>query len=252
MEVLNSFQGKWVYKPGKGNIADALTRLPTYYNFTNVKLVNPTVQVRSADDTLRRVLLTILPSANELHKIKEAYALDPTFQPTSYVLKNGIYYTNGGKIVVPDVPHVKEYIMSQCHDSLFAGHMGRDKTVHTVQQLFTWKGLSEDVTDYIKKCPICQTCKPSTQSNHGQLTLPEQSLTPWHQVSVDFITGIPTTSTGHNAILTVVDRCTKMVHLIPTDEHVNAAEFIQLMQDHVHCKHGLSLDMIHDRDPRFT
>jgi hypothetical protein len=71
-------------------------------------------------------------------------------------------------------------------------------------------------------------------------------------ISVDFITGLSTTSKGHNAILTVVDRCTKMVHLIPTDENVNDPELTQLMHDHVYCKHGLPLDIIHDRDPRFT
>ena len=60
------------------------------------------------------------------------------------------------------------------------------------------------------------------------------------------------TTTGHNAILTVVDRTTKMVHLVPTDETLTAEGFTQLMQDHVFSKHGLSLDIIHDRDPRFN
>jgi hypothetical protein len=166
--------------------------------------------------------------------------------------QDGIFYTNNGKIAVPNVTALKDYIISQCHDSLFAGHMGRDKTISRVQELFHWPNMHKDIADYVDKCHICQTCKPSTQSNHGQLTLPAQADQPWKYISVDFITGLPDTSSGHNAILTVVDRCTKMVHLIKCDEHVNAVEFQQLMQDHVFSKHGLPLDMIHDRDPRFT
>ena len=141
--------------------------------------------------------------------------------------------------------------MAQCHDSLFAGHMGRNKTVHQVQRLFQWKGLIADVNRYVNQCHICQTSKPSTHSNQGLLMLPELEMIPWRNISVDLITGLPTTTTGHNAILTVVDRCTKMVHLIKTDEALTTADFTQLIQDHVFAKHGLPIDIIHDRDPRF-
>jgi len=81
------------------------------------------------------------------------------------------------------------------------------------------------------------------------LILPEISETPWTNISVDLITGLPMTTTGHNTILTVVDRTTKMVHLVPTDDTLIAEG---LMQDHVFSKHGLPLDGIHDRDPRFN
>jgi len=43
-----------------------------------------------------------------------------------------------------------------------------------------------------------------------------------------------------------------MVHLAKTDVNLTAEGFAQLMQDHVFSKHGLPLDIIHDRDPRFT
>ncbi len=126
---------------------------------------------------------------------------------------------------MPDVKSVKDHIISQCHDSLFAGHMGRDKTVHNVQRLFYWPNLDKDVFAYIDSCHICQAVKPSTQSNYGLLTLPTQATEPWKYISVDFITGLPDTTSGHNAILTVVDRCTKRVHLIKCDETVRAVDF---------------------------
>ena len=43
-----------------------------------------------------------------------------------------------------------------------------------------------------------------------------------------------------------------MVHLIPTLDTLTAQGFAQLMQDNIFKLHGLPLDIIHDRDPRFT
>lgn len=45
---------------------------------------------------------------------------------------------------------------------------------------------------------------------------------PWASVGIDFITHLPMTRNGHNAIFVAVDRCTKMVHLMPTTDKVTA------------------------------
>ncbi|GJP37617.1 hypothetical protein CLOM_g22007 [Closterium sp. NIES-68] len=39
---------------------------------------------------------------------------------------------------------------------------------------------------------------------------------PWQVVSLDFITGLPPTTSGHDAILFVIDKFSKMGHFIPT------------------------------------
>ena len=44
----------------------------------------------------------------------------------------------------------------------------------------------------------------------------------WQSVSMDFITQLPETSRGHDAILVFVDRLTKMVHFAPTRIDVSA------------------------------
>ena len=112
--------------------------------------------------------------------------------------------------------------------------------------------MAADIADYIKSChSTCQTTKGSAVASHGEPHTIAPSECPWYCISCDLITGLPT-SKGLNAILTVVDRCTKMVHLIPTHDTVSAAEFAELMDQHVISKHGLFGDIITDRDPRFT
>ena len=63
-------------------------------------------------------------------------------------------------------------------------------------------------------CEICQQEKGVHRLPAGllePLTLPEQK---WADVSMDFIMGLPKTGDGFDGILIVVDRATKMVHLV--------------------------------------
>ena len=74
----------------------------------------------------------------------------------------------------------------------------------------------------------------------------------WTSLSRDFITGLPITGRGHDAILVVVDRMSKMVHLIATSTTVTAPQVAQLYQDRIFALHGLPDDIISDRDSKFT
>ena len=52
------------------------------------------------------------------------------------------------------------------------------------------------------------------------MELPEEK---WADVSMDFIMGLPVSEHGSDGILTVVDRATKMVHLVPVKQNLTAA-----------------------------
>jgi hypothetical protein len=75
---------------------------------------------------------------------------------------------------------------------------------------------------------------------------------PWKSVSMDFITQLPETRRGHDAILVFVDRLTKMVHFAPTRTDVSAEGVAQLFMEHVIRLHGCPKDVVSDRDARFT
>jgi hypothetical protein len=246
LETLSSFPGKWVYKPGQTNIADPLSRMPTFYmNFIGLSpypvktLLSLHLQPREQD--------------NLLAKLRESTAKDTSLEKVKeYTYENELYYSKDGKIVVPDDEEIRTMILEQCHDSLFSGHMGRDKTTELVKRMFYWKNMDKYIADYVKSCHICQTTKPAPTQNQGRLTLPSIGMRPWYEISVDLITGLPKAKSGHDAILTIVDRLTKMVHLVKTHSTLDAQGFAQLFKDHVYSKHGLPGDVLSDRDPRFT
>ena len=245
MDTLQEFPGTWQYKPGKTNIADALSRMPSFYLMAYTRKPKGAKQLATAETPA-------LPAqTNLIQQIRDSYKLDPSFESEKFEECKGLYYYRN-RIVIPNVKELRDQVLSECHDSRFAGHMGKDKTLELLNRLFYWPKVVKDVAEYVASCPICQTCKPSTSSNKGLLKLPEIAERPWLNLSVDFITGLPLSADGHNAILTVVDRCTKMIVLVKTVDTCGAEQFAQLMEEHVFSKHGLCADILHDRDPRFT
>jgi len=98
----------------------------------------------------------------------------------------------------------------------------------------------------------CQPFRYTTHKAHGEmLSLPVPKDT-WTSLSMDFITGLPTTSRGNDSIMVVVDRLSKMVHLIATTQNVNAVQVAQIYQDRIFALHGLPDNIFSDRNSKFT
>ncbi len=68
---------------------------------------------------------------------------------------------------------------------------------------------------------------------------------------MDFVTYLAPSS-GNTMVLAVVDRFSKVVHLLPLLKLPSAMETAVIVFDHVLCIHGLPLDMVSDRGPQFT
>ena len=75
---------------------------------------------------------------------------------------------------------------------------------------------------------------------------------PFDVVSMDFITHLPITERNVDSILTIVDRYSKMVLLLPCATTIDAKQTAKLFFDEVICKYGVPSSIISDRDTRFT
>ena len=99
--------------------------------------------------------------------------------------------------------------------------------------------MDSTVKDYIKRCDTCQKHKRDYAINHGMLhPLPTPSK-PWEVVGIDFVTGLPRTKRGHDAIMVVVDHLTKMEHAIPCRKSISAQETADLFIKEIFRLHGL-------------
>ena len=68
---------------------------------------------------------------------------------------------------------------------------------------------------------------------------------------MDFITKLPT-SKGHDSILVVCDRFSKMSYFVAITEKIMAEGLARLFRDNVWKLHGLPESVISDRGPQFA
>ena len=69
---------------------------------------------------------------------------------------------------------------------------------------------------------------------------------------MDFVTNLPESSRGYDAIFSIVDRFTKYVRFIPCRSNISAVEVAQLFFENWVCRYGMPVKIISDRDVKFT
>jgi Integrase zinc binding domain/Chromo (CHRromatin Organisation MOdifier) domain len=189
--------------------------------------------------------------------VHKAYSADPVFKDTALTKRfqyvQGMWLDGHGKIVVPDDAAVRQAIISEHHDTPFSAHQGVQRTYKAISSRYWWKGLKAAVHAYVGVCHSCQQMKPGNTAPAGllqPLPIPDR---PWASISVDFITGLPPSGEQKFDTITVfVDRLTKMVHYVPCHVKLSAENFADLFVQNIFRLHGLPLQIVSDRDPRFT
>ena len=88
--------------------------------------------------------------------------------------------------------------------------------------------MFSDIREHVESCPFNQLEKTNHTLRKGSL----QSLTllevKWQEVSMNFVTDLPIAGDAEESITTIVDRTTKMVHLIPFRKTTFVGEATQL------------------------
>jgi len=156
-----------------------------------------------------------------------------------------------GRLYVPKDEKLRVEIIWLYHNTLIAGHGGQWKTVELVTRNYWWPGVMKEVKKYVERCDQCQKMKNRAEMPAGKLRpnqIPERL---WQHISVDFITKL-LVSKGHDSILVVCDRFSKMLHFVATTEKMMAEGLARLFRDNVWKLHGLLESVISDRGPQFA
>ncbi|KAA0037768.1 reverse transcriptase [Cucumis melo var. makuwa] len=165
--------------------------------------------------------------------------------------------TNGaivkqGRLCVSNISELKNAILEEAHSSAYAMHPGSTKMYRTLKKIYWWSGMKQEIAEYVDRCLICQQVKPVRQRPGGflnPLPVPEWK---WEHITMDFLFGLPRTSSGHDSIWVIVDRLTKTTRFIPIKMTSTLDQLTRLYVDKIVSQYGVPMSIVSDRDPRFT
>jgi hypothetical protein len=138
----------------------------------------------------------------------------------------------------------------EAHYSRVARHFGVEKIVAVLQNHFYWSKLRQDVCKYIRSCTSCAISKPTIKKQGLYTPLPTLDR-PWESISMDYMSGLPSTKHGNDCVFMVIDRFSKMVVLAPCKKSITTEATTKLFFERVWVHFGLPWTIISDRDSRF-
>ena len=112
--------------------------------------------------------------------------------------------------------------------------------------------MKQEIGRFVAECDVCRRVKAEHQRPAGilqPLRVPEWK---WDEVGMDFITGLPKTPSGNDAIWVVVDRLSKVAHFLPVKENIRASQLADLYISRIVVLHGVSKKIVSDRGSLFT
>ncbi|GJP54444.1 hypothetical protein CLOM_g13533 [Closterium sp. NIES-68] len=177
----------------------------------------------------------------------------PLVHTAAVLITQGAYYLKSGthRIWVPAYRTLRELLIQEAHDSNFSCHYGIDKTATLPSRNYYRPDLPTDVQLYITSYATCQRMK-SFRLRSARLVQPlEPPSRPWQQVTMDFVTGLPSGPSCNDTIFVVVDRLTKMAHVAMCKMTITTEKTAQLFSTNIVWLHGIPSAIISDRNPRF-
>nr|GEV25474.1 putative reverse transcriptase domain-containing protein [Tanacetum cinerariifolium] len=107
------------------------------------------------------------------------------------------------------LPCLRALIMHESHKSKYSVHPSSDKMYQDLKQLYWWPNMKADIATYVSKCLTCLRVKTKHQKLSGLLVQPEIPQWNWDNITMEFVTKLPRTSSGYDTIWVIVDRLTK-------------------------------------------
>ncbi|GJV45890.1 putative reverse transcriptase domain-containing protein [Tanacetum coccineum] len=86
----------------------------------------------------------------------------------------------------------------------------------------------------------------------GLLVQPVIPVWKWENITMDFVTKLPKTSSGQDAIWVIVDRLTKSAHFLPMKKTDSMEKLTRQYLKEVVSRHDVPVSIIFDRDSKFT
>lgn len=200
---LQAFRYKVVYKPGKSNIADTISRLcktSSLEPFDSENYINQIVSYSRPVAVPLKEIETCSLGDEEILKVKEGIFNNVWHDSINYYKNiqnelcfNGNILLRGTRIVIPSNLHQR--VLEAAHE----GHPGIVAMKARLRTKVWWPRIDKDAERLVKACRGCTlVSNPTPPHPMKRRTLPAE---PWVDVAMDFLGPLP----SHDYLLIVVD-----------------------------------------------
>jgi hypothetical protein len=138
-----------------------------------------------------------------------------------------------------EIEHLRQLSLREAHDSTYSIHPGSTKMYQNLKEKYWWYGLKRDVATHIALCDVCQRVKAKHQRPAGLLQPLKVPKWKWEEIGTDFIVRLPRTCDGYDYIWVIVDRLTKVAHLIHVKTTYLGAQLAELYMSRIVCLYGV-------------
>jgi len=111
--------------------------------------------------------------------------------------------------------------------------------------------MKKEIAAFVARCDNCYRVK----AVHMKASLLQPLPIPgwkWEEVSMDFISRLPTSVKGYDSIWVIVDRLTNVARFIPVRTEYRLHQYAELYFEHIVHQYGVPRTIISDRGPQFT
>ncbi|GJZ19686.1 putative reverse transcriptase domain-containing protein [Tanacetum coccineum] len=185
------------YHPGKANVvADALSRKerikPLYVRDLMMNVHNDLPkQIREAQKEAMKKKNVEAEHLGRLIKLIFEFRPDGTC-------------CFGNRVWLPRFGGLRDLVMHESHKSKYSIHPGSNKMYQDLKPLYWWPNMKADIATYVSKCLTYAKVKAEHQKPSGLLQQPEIPVWKWERITMDFVSGLPRTPSGHGVPVSII------------------------------------------------